>query len=216
MKSNFLDDVIDTDKVKLRVIGRSPDSSKNAESGLLTVQVQTFGNPGAMCIDYVIVLRGTGLSGLNEKGKVYAYAVTDTSYFNDCLSVSSIVVPKGYLNSWFDIEVYEKGLTKEEIELGLVEESFFNKLLSLDRTIKPVATLKEQLLWDLPIQEEEKGFTGTIASGVNSLSTISNPLNSINTFMKTAGLVALFGVGVYFLFPLFPDLRKKVSKKINK
>lgn len=218
MKSGFLSDVIDTEAVKVRIIGRIPEQPIGNESGLINIQVETESSWLVSCEDYIIVLRGTGLSGLNEKGKVYSYAVTDTSKINNCLSVSSIVVPKGYLGSWFDIEVYETGFSKEEIEVGSkVETTFFLNIPSTSVTpINPIAVIKEQLLWDLPIQEAKKGGLSSVIDALPGSDSITNPINAISGFMKTSLFVGIFGLGLYFAYPFIPGIRNSIAKKAKR
>jgi hypothetical protein len=203
---NLSSNIISSEAVELRIIGRNP-ASGNPPSGVpfsLDLEIETFRNwakvlfvpflaSWGQCPDALVVVRS------GQSGSVLGFQRFRTSMMDGCRSKGRVVFDRSYVPTSGHKVIFE--VYPDDIDLS--------KLSASDLIAKSA-----------PISLDLDQKTGE-QSGVYSPPTESwykipelgpgNTLGEVNTLLKRVIIISVAGAGLYFLAPMLPGLRAGIK-----
>lgn len=203
---NLSSNIISSEAVELRIIGRNP-ASGNPPSGVpfsLDLEIETFRNwakviflpfmaSWGQCPDALVVVRS------GQSGSVLGFQRFRTSMMDGCRSKGRVVFDRSYVpTSGHKVifEVYPDDVDLSKLSASnLIEKS---TPISLDLDQK---TGEQSGVYSPPTESWYK--MPELGPG--------NTLGEVNTLLKRVIIISVAGAGLYFLAPMLPALRAGVK-----
>lgn len=203
---NLSSNIISSEAVELRIIGRNPVSG-NPPSGVpfsLNLEIETFRNWAKVlflpfmasfgqCPDALVVVRS------EQTGSVLGFQRFGTSMMDGCRAQGRVIFDRSFVPTSGNKVIFE--VYPDDVDLSRLSAS------DLIAKSTPISL-------DLDQQTGEQ-------SGVYSPPTESwykmpelgpgNALGEVNTLLKRVIIISVAGAGLYFLAPMLPGLRAGIK-----
>lgn len=204
--SQIVGNVIQSEAVELRIIGRNPDSG-NPPSGVpfsLDLEIETFRDwfrviflpflaGYGKCPDAIVLARSA------NSGRIWAQAKMVTSMFENCRATTRLVFDRDFVPDSSNMVVFEVYTDNADLS-NLTDDKL------IDRS--------EPMPLDLDTEQGQQ--SGVYAPPTTPWYQVpgqraSGALDGVNTMLKRVTTVAGVAVGLYFLSPLLPGIRDGIA-----
>ncbi|MCH8494024.1 MAG: hypothetical protein LAT57_00135 [Balneolales bacterium] len=219
--NHYLSDVINQTGLQLRITKRYPDSGLPPAGTpfALDVEVQTeragfavlrpenwfaIGGP-VRCVDAVVVARGR----YDHAGKIWAFTNVVTSQLSNCSGIARLIFDSTFRpdkNHWIRLEVFKERTSREDIESGKAEPIAATSDFLFDTSQNALVNAGVITLPTLPLSER---LTNAVVGPAGTMERVAKTTRNIT-------ILALVGAGIYFTYPLWPQIQRDLKKALSK